>query len=79
MQIARAAVVAAAALKLWQITGQQDRADTAMFLYGKLLEKRPQNAVFLRAMAVLSERFGPKDQALDCWRRLAATRGMASR
>jgi hypothetical protein len=66
------AIVADAAFSLWQRTGDDDRGRTAMFLFEKLLEARPNNASFLRSTAVLAGRYGSRKRALDCWRRIAS-------
>lgn len=65
------AVVADAAMRLWQRTGNDEMGRTALFLFEeKLLEHRPNSAGFLRSAAVLAEHFERPEFALECWRRL---------
>ena len=66
------AAVAEAALEIWERTNDQTRGRAALFLYEKLLGKRPRAAKFLRATGLLSERLGNPEQALACWRTLVA-------
>jgi hypothetical protein len=64
--------VADATFALWRKTGEIERARAALFLYDKLLQRRPNSAAFLRAAALLAERVGQEPKALDHWRRLVA-------
>lgn len=64
--------VAEASMTIWEQTGDQEKGKAALFLFDKLLEKRPDNAGYLRSTAILSEKYGEHSKALDCWRRLAA-------
>jgi hypothetical protein len=43
-----------------------------MFLYRKLLASRPKHAGFLRSTAVLSEKLGEPNKAMECWRTIIA-------
>jgi hypothetical protein len=54
------------------MTGETERAQAALFLYDKLLQRRPNNAAFMRAAALLSEKVDQQQKALDHWRRLVA-------
>jgi tetratricopeptide (TPR) repeat protein len=64
--------VAEASMALWEQSGEAERGRAALFLFERLLTKRPQSASFLYSAAVLAERLGDQDKALDWWRRLAA-------
>jgi tetratricopeptide (TPR) repeat protein len=64
--------VAAALLQLAEADGGRAPAQQALDLYEKLLAAAPTDARILRATAVLSERLDNIDQALRCWRTLAA-------
>ncbi|MHC4273882.1 MAG: hypothetical protein ACYTF2_06880 [Planctomycetota bacterium] len=66
------ATVAEAMLLQAERSGDRQDARQALDLYEKLLAAAPTDARFLRATAVLSERFDNIDQALRCWRMLAA-------
>jgi hypothetical protein len=66
------ATVAEAMLAQAERSGDRQEAREALDLYEKLLAAAPTDARFLRATAVLSERFDDIDQALRCWRILAA-------
>jgi hypothetical protein len=64
--------VAGALLQLAESGGGRAQAQQALDLYEKLLAAAPTDARILRATAVLSERLDNIDQALRCWRTLAA-------
>jgi tetratricopeptide (TPR) repeat protein len=64
--------VADATFALWQSSGDPERAKAALFLYDKLLARRPNSAAFLRAAALLAEKVDRQPRALDHWRRLVA-------
>ncbi|MCI0674271.1 MAG: hypothetical protein L0Y42_00670, partial [Phycisphaerales bacterium] len=64
--------VAEASMAVWGQTGEPEKGRAALFLFEKLLEKRPANAGFLRSSALLHEELGDKSKALEGWRRLAA-------
>ncbi len=62
--------VAEATFALWEKTGDAERAEAALFLFDKLLSRRPNSARFLRSAALLAEKVDQQQQALDHWRRL---------
>jgi tetratricopeptide (TPR) repeat protein len=64
--------VAEALLQLAEAGGGPPQARQALDLYEKLLAAAPTDARILRATAVLSEGLDNIDQALRCWRTLAA-------
>ncbi len=67
------AIVAAAAMRLWEHNNDDTMGRRALFLYEeKLLEKRSNNAGFLRAAGLLGEHFQRTELALNSWRRLVA-------
>ncbi|MHC4106564.1 MAG: hypothetical protein ACYSTY_00610 [Planctomycetota bacterium] len=66
------AMVAEAAQAIWERTRDERRGSAALFLYERLLDKRPRDARFLRAAANLAEALGDPAQALDRWRSLVA-------
>ena len=66
------AMVAEAARTIWERTRDERRGAAALFLYERLLGKRPRDANFLRAAAILAEAIGDPAQALDRWRSLVA-------
>jgi hypothetical protein len=70
--IASFAVVAEAAMEVWERSGDADTGRRALSLFEKLLQVRPNNAAFLRSTALLCERLDRRDRALECWRTLVA-------
>ena len=66
------AAVAEAMMVDWQQTRRTARAGAVLELYERLLAAVPTDARFLRATAILSEELSRLDQALSCWRTLAA-------
>ena len=65
-------------MKLWEENGDENRGRAALFLFEKLLAKKPRTATFLRSTAILAEKFGTTDRALECWRSLASGSPQAS-
>jgi hypothetical protein len=67
------AAVAEAHYTVWDRSKIDDAGRRALELFRDvLLVKRPRNIDFLRATAVLSEKFGDVDDALECWRLLVS-------
>ena len=66
------AAVAEAMMILWQESRDTARAGEALELYERLLAAVPTDARFLHATAILSEELSRLEQALSCWRILAA-------
>jgi hypothetical protein len=66
------AAVAEATFAQWQKSGDIERARAALFLFDKLLERRPNSAAFLRSAALLAEKVDQPQKALDHWRRIVA-------
>jgi hypothetical protein len=64
--------VAQATMESWEKRGDIDRAKASLFLFDLLLRKRPNNASFLRAAAILSEKLDQPEQALEHWRKIVA-------
>jgi hypothetical protein len=65
-------IVAEASLELWRRTSDEVRGNAAIFLFEKLLERRPDDARFLRVTAELAAALGKTERALECWRTLLA-------
>lgn len=65
-------IVAEAVLELWRRTNEPQRLEAALFLFERLLERRPNDARFLRVTAELAGANGDIDRALECWRVLLA-------
>jgi len=65
-------IVAEASLELWRRTQNAERAGAALFLFERLLERRPDDARFLRVTAELAGALGKNERALACWRTLFA-------
>jgi hypothetical protein len=67
--------VGEASMLLWERDRNPERARAALFLFEKLLTKRPSNAGFLRSSALLYEALDQPQKALDNWRRIVAGSG----
>lgn len=72
------ATVAEAAMTRWERSRGDSDGRLALELYQKLVDERPRNGEFLRSIAILTERYGPTEQALEYWRRLVAGRTIGS-
>ena len=57
---------------LWERSRDRTLAEKSLFLYDTLLARRPSNATFLRAAAILSEACDQSPKALDHWRKIVA-------
>jgi hypothetical protein len=66
------AAVAEATMALWDRSRDRALAEKSLFLYATLLSRRPSNAAFLRAAAILSEACDQPAKALDHWRTIVA-------
>lgn len=69
--LASYAVVAEAAHVLFDLTQEKQQGERALFLYEKVLDARPTNAAFLRAVGLLADQFGKTERSIECWRRLS--------
>jgi hypothetical protein len=66
------AVTADSAFELWRRDGAPDMGRRALVLYKRLLDAKPDNAAFLRAVGRLAAAFDEPALALECWRTVSA-------